>query len=71
MLILDKVLYKDLFVHKASNTLCGCIEEPSDGSVALLTESNQEIIVKADKLQSDFVFFSPKTRQVEEFMVLG
>lgn len=72
MLILDKIIHKDMFLHKASNLLCGCTEEPvEDGdSVVLLTEGNQELVIKIEKLQSDFIFFNSKTRQAEEFVML-
>lgn len=70
MLILDKIVHKDMFVHKQSNVLCGCIEEPIGNDIVLLTDNDREVVFNTNFLQDNFMFFNPRTRQVEEFIMM-
>jgi len=72
MLFLDKVTKGDLFISKRNGLLLGCAEEPqvSSGTLSLISQQDEVIVLSYKQLQNDFDFVQKSTRQTQGFSLL-
>ncbi len=73
MLMLDRVVKGDVFIHNNSRTPFGCLEdvlEEEFSLIKLLSFSNQEVTIGIETLVKEFKFLHIETKQTLEFGVI-